>query len=81
MVNSIRDRTKVQDMERTTCSLISEQVKLDQREGVEVEVQRCGTTARLMRFAGTAAVWVAHAWLMAGDGCWRVKELEASGDW
>jgi hypothetical protein len=81
MVNSSRDRTKVQDMERTTCSLIGEQVKLDQREGVEVEVQHCGMTAQLMRFAKTTVVWVAHAWLMAGDGCWTVKELEASGDW
>jgi hypothetical protein len=33
-----------------------------------------------MRFAETATVWVAHAWLMAGDDCWRVKELEASGE-
>jgi hypothetical protein len=40
MVNSRRDRTKARDMERTTGSQIGEQVKLDKREGVEVEVQR-----------------------------------------
>ena len=31
-----------------------------------------------MHFTGNVAVWAAHAWLMAGDDGWRVKELEVA---